>query len=232
MAELIQACSTELILKLTLTCPWRSLYLHVWGDEEHVCTHALVCAKKAFAKSTAAFILTHGSISSDLSIQKMNPLFLFPPWFLSLTPPLLHLSLSLYLIISSSPAVWLFPPVSNCAGDTMWSSNPPLGMPLIPTFPSPSKVRSLDRSPVVELRDIFWWKHPAPCSSFLLPVYVAAVSHRFRIDREAEDRRSSLPNTTLYIPHTPTEHLQKMLLLPKWTKLFFALWTFQMIFST
>lgn len=49
-----------------------------------------MCAlKKVLANSTAAFILTHGSIPSDLSIQKMNnPLFVFfflPPWFLSLT---------------------------------------------------------------------------------------------------------------------------------------------------
>ena len=77
--------------------------------------------------------------------------FFLPPWFLSFSLSLWHhpsftslsLSLSLsfnslYLIISSSPAVWLFPPVSNCAGDTTWSSSPPLGMPLIPTFPSPS----------------------------------------------------------------------------------------------
>ncbi len=106
---------------------------------------------------------------------------------------------SLYLIISSSPAVWLFPPVSNCAGDTTWSSSPPLGMPLISTFPSPSKMRSLDRSLAAELRDIFWWKHPAACSSFLLPPYVTGVSQRFRMGREAGERRCSLSNTTLYI---------------------------------
>ena len=65
-----------------------------------------MCAlRKVLANSTAAFILTHGSIPSDLSIQKMNnPLFVFfsPPVVslflsLSLTPPLLHLSLSLSL---------------------------------------------------------------------------------------------------------------------------------------
>lgn len=86
----------------------------------------------------------------------------FPPWFVSLTaPPPSPFSLSfnsLYLIISSSPAVWLFPPVSNCAGDTTWSSSPPLGIPSIPTFPSLCKVRSLDRSAAVELRDVFLMK--------------------------------------------------------------------------
>lgn len=120
------------------------------------------------------------------------------PFFLSFN--------SLYLIISSSPAVWLFPPVSNCARDTTWSSSLPLGMPLIPTFPSPSKVRSLDRSQAVELRDIFWWKHPADCSSFLLPLYVAGVSQRFRMDWE---KLQSIQTPLFIFP----KHLQKKLLL-------------------
>lgn len=83
-----------------------------------MCAHVLVCAKKVLAKSTAAFILTHGSIPSDLSIQKMNnPLFVFLPVvsFSDTTPlsplPLFNsrsfffTPLTLYLIISSSPAV-------------------------------------------------------------------------------------------------------------------------------
>lgn len=111
--------------------------------------------------------------------------FFFPPvvCFSDGTPPSpFSLSFnSLYLIISSSPAVWLFPPVSNCAGDTTWSSSPPLGIPSIPTIPSLSKVRSLDRSAAVELRDVFWWKHHPACSSSLLPLYVAGVSKSFRI---------------------------------------------------
>lgn len=66
-----------------------------------------VCAKKVLAKSTAAFIVTHGSIPSDLSIQRMkNPLFF------TLIPLRCYLSLSFnflllffYSIISSSHAV-------------------------------------------------------------------------------------------------------------------------------
>ena len=77
---------TELILELTITCPQRPLYpaqrvcvlCCVRGDEEHVCGRVPVCARGVLAKSAAAFILTHGSIPSDLSIQKMNnPLLAF-----------------------------------------------------------------------------------------------------------------------------------------------------------
>lgn len=114
----------ELIVKLTLTCPWRLpppcvpwvcsvciLHDGIGRMSVLVC----VCAKKVLAKSTAAFIVTHGSIPSDLSIQKMkNPLF-----FYSDTTPLLPLSffqfspLFFYSIISSSHAVWMFSPDSH-----------------------------------------------------------------------------------------------------------------------
>lgn len=74
-----------------------------------------VCAKKVLAKSTAAFIVTHGSIPSDLSIQKMkNPLFftLIPlRCFLCLS--FSFLLLFFYSIISSSHAVWMFSPDSH-----------------------------------------------------------------------------------------------------------------------
>ncbi len=181
-------------------CVCVSLHVCCVGDEEHVCAHVLVYAKKVLAKSAAAFILTHW-FYSIWSIYPENeqpnfPSFFFNPVvsFPDTTPPSPFSPSfdSLYLIISSSPAVWLFPPVSNRARDTTWSCSPPPGMPLIPTFPSPSKVRSLDRSPAVELRDIFWWKHPAACSSFLLPLHVAGVSQRFRVEKEAGERRFSL----------------------------------------
>lgn len=225
MAELIQACSTALILKLTLTCPWRSLYLHVcsvcvymyilcvngWG----ACVRSCACVRQESPCQKHSCLHSDAWFHSIWSIYPENeqPTFRFffsPPVvsFSDTTPPSpFFLSFnSLYLIISSSPAVWLFPPVSNCARDTTWSSSLPLGMPLIPTFPSPSKVRSLDRSQAVELRDIFWWKHPADCSSFLLPLYVAGVSQRFRMDWE---KLQSIQTPLFIFP----KHLQKKLLL-------------------
>lgn len=99
----------------------------------------------------------------------------------------LHLSLSLFHISLShnffQSCRLTLPSSLKLCRDTTWSSCPPLGMPLIPTFPSPAKVRSLDCSLAVDLRDIFWWKHPAACSCFLLPQYVAGVSQRSTMDR-------------------------------------------------
>lgn len=86
-----------------------------WWNWENICACVCVCAKKVLAKSTAAFTVTHGSIPSDLSIQKMkNPLFF------TLIPLRCYLSLSFnflllffYSIISSSHAVWMFSPDSH-----------------------------------------------------------------------------------------------------------------------
>lgn len=89
---------------------------------------------------------THSPIPPDVFLWQ-HCLYALP-----LSVPFLFQTYTLYLIMSSSRAVWFFPLVSNCAEDTTWS--PAFILPLIPTFPSPTKVRSLDCWLAVELRYI------------------------------------------------------------------------------
>lgn len=140
--ELISTCSkaranphlsVKILTSMCAGCVTSHVYcvcVVVGGSEKHVCAHVLVRSRRVLAKSAAAFILMHGSIPSDLSIQKMNnPLSFFfcffflwclslrrRPSFSSLllfqfsllffsSSSFFSFPLALYLVISSSPAV-------------------------------------------------------------------------------------------------------------------------------
>lgn len=92
------------------------------------CVHSCNCMHEESPCQKHSCLYSDVWFHSMWSIYLENEQFTFSPCgsFLWQHPSFTPLSLSLsfnalYLIISSSPAVWLFPPVSNCARDTTWS---------------------------------------------------------------------------------------------------------------